>query len=228
MHRRLTWNAIGFESKTKLLLEHAHNELSSLSEEPTKKREKVQGLIDELDNIYTSIGRIKDELIPKLESIFRVKFKTPELILLALSRPSLRVIFDNLEKRNALLPSNPLRPEEYADLKSVGDAGDALALIGDAILSLAIVELFWDTSLSTVGDLTKKRASIASNQNLAKICDQWGLMDYRIKRLPVQTENDTKQDRIIHEKGTLIEAIYGVVYVEFEYGAITRLVSLLQ
>lgn len=87
-----------------------------------------------------------------------------------------------------------------------------LALIGDAAISLALVQILWQPNISNVGELTIKRAEFASNENLARICDKWDLYDHRIHFDP--NKYDTKDVKINHVKGTIVEALFGVIYIE--------------
>ncbi|MFX0093943.1 MAG: hypothetical protein ACFFBD_19545 [Candidatus Hodarchaeota archaeon] len=76
---------------------------------------------------------------------------------MALSCPSVRNIFEDLETHFKDQATNPLKPEEYTELAASGDATNVLALIGDSALDLAVVQVLWDSSLGTVGALTNKR-----------------------------------------------------------------------
>lgn len=87
-----------------------------------------------------------------------------------------------------------------------------LALIGDAALDLAIVQTLWDSSLSKTGELTEERQKLASNENLAIYCDEWGLYSSRLHRLQTIPDEKTKKETVEHVKGTLVESIFGVVY----------------
>ena len=228
MHTKLKWNAIGFESKTILLLESLIKIRNEIPKDHSKKIEKVQRFIDELSHIIDTVDLIKQDLIPRLEKSFRINFKTPELIMLALSRPSIRHTYENIEIYFRKNSRDPLKPEEYKELASSGDAGNVLALIGDSVLGLAIVQLLWDSSLSTVGDLSKKRESIVSNENLAKLADKYNLYSIRLKRLNDPSEKKTKEKTIIHEKGTLVESIFGVIYLEFGFDDLLRIIPFIQ
>ncbi|MBA7663417.1 Ribonuclease 3 [subsurface metagenome] len=146
----------------------------------------------------------------------------------ALSRPSIRNIFEDLNKHFKNDSNPPLSEDELTELASSGDAAEVLALLGDAALALAIVQLLWDSSLSRTGNLTTKRQKVVSNQNLAKYCEEWGLYSCRINRSKGPTEENTKQETIIHEKATLIESILGVIYLEFGLKVFLRIVPLIQ
>ncbi len=74
-------------------------------------------------------------------------------------------------------------------------------------INLVLVQILWKPNISNVGELTKKRSEYAKNEHLAKVCDKWHLYDFRIHLGSDQSEKD-------HSKGTVIEAIFGVVYIE--------------
>lgn len=228
MEKKLRWNAIGFERKTKLLLENLKTNKESFPTSHTKERRKLESFSEELENIRGKTERINQELIPNLERILRLKFPTPELILISLSRPSVRTIYEQINEHFQKYPPNPLKSEEYSELASSGDAANVLALIGDAVLDLAVVQSLWDSSLATAGDLSDKRIELVSSMNLAKVCDEWELCSYRLERLHQPTKQFSKTEKIEHEKATLVESIYGIIYLEFGFEEIIRTVPLIK
>lgn len=228
MKEKLKWNAIGLVKKTQILLDYIQNEKEKIPEDYTRKSSTISGYLAELYHLLDHMEKIEKMIIPKLEKLFRVKFNTPELIMLALSRPSIRPIFDDLSKHFKSKENAPLKEGELIELASSGDAADVLALLGDAALDLAIIQLLWDSSLSKTGNLTEKRKEVVSNHNLAKYCDDWGLYTCRLNRFKETTEDDAKQDTVIHEKATLVESILGVIYLEFGQKVLLRVVPLIQ
>jgi len=228
LHEKLKWNAIGFENKTQMLFNAIKQEKDDIPEDHLSKHRKLQGFLDQLEYIIDKMTRIQNELIPTLENIFKLQFKTPEMVLISLCRPSIRNIYQDLETHFEGQPNNPLSKDNYSELASLGDAANVLALVGDAALDLSVVQIHWDTSLSTVGRLTQKRQGIVANDNLARICDQWKLYEYRLNRLNDLSEKNAKPKTIQHEKGTLIESIYGVIYLEFGFEVLVRTTPLLQ
>ena len=228
MHKRLKWNAIGFEKKTQLLYKILQQEKDEIPEDHLSKRRKLQGFLDQFNHVLDKMSKIQKELIPKLEEIFKLEFKTPELVMLSLCRPSIRNIYQDMEKHFNNQKNNPFKIDEYKESASSGDAADVLALIGDAALDLSVVQTLWDSSLTTVGGLTKKRAGIVANDNLAKVCDEWNLYEFRLTRLNDPFEKNAKPKTIQHEKGTLVEAIYGVIYLEFGFEELIRTIPLIQ
>lgn len=172
--------------------------------------------------------KIKKIIIPKLENLFRLTFPTPELVMFALARPSIRNIFEDLNTHFRDDANRPLSEEDLIELAGSGDAAVVLALIGDAALDLAIIQLLWDSSLSKTGEFTTKRKKVASNKNLAIYCEEWGLYSCRLNRLRANPMEDPKIETVEHVKGTLVESILGVVYLEFGLKELLRIVPLIQ
>lgn len=228
MKEKLKWNAVGLVKKTQILRDYLQNEKNSIIIGHTSKISKILGYLDELNHLLEQMEKIEKIIIPKLESFFRLKFTTPEIVMFALTRPSIRNIFDDLNKHFKNDINAPLNENELLELASSGNAADVLALLGDSALDLTIIELLWDSSLSRTGNLTQKRQEVVSNQNLAKYCDEWGLYACRLNRLKSITKEETKEETITHEKGTLVESILGVIYLEFGYEVLLRVVPLIQ
>jgi len=228
MKEKLKWNAIGLVKKTQILRDYLQNERNNVPVDHTSKSSKLVGYLAELNHLLEQMEKIEIIIIPKLEKLFRLKFTTPELVMFALSRPSIRNIFDDLNKHFRNDENAPLKERELMELASSGDAADVLALLGDSALDLSIIQLLWDSSLSKTGNLTEKRQEVVSNQNLAKYCDEWGLFTCRLNRLKSGTEEDAKQETIFHEKATLVESILGVIYLEFGLKVLLRVVPLIQ
>jgi dsRNA-specific ribonuclease len=228
MDKRLKWNAVGLEKKTHLLQKALVEQQSLVQDDHKREQRKIKGFLEEIEHLLDRMLSIQKNIIPKLENIFRIQFPTPELVLLALSRPSTRNIYEDLELYFQNISLNPLKPNDYKELASSGEAGDVLALIGDAVLDLAVVQLFWDSSISSAGALTKKREELVNNQNLSLVCDKWDLFDYRLIRLKGHSTKSAKEKTITHEKATLIEAIFGVIYLEFGFEELVRVVPMIQ
>ena len=228
MQEKLKWNAIGLARNTQSLRNYIQSEKNILPVDHTSKHALRQRFLDELNHLLGQMEKIEKILIPKLEEMFRLEFTTPELLMIAMSNTSIRNIFEDLNTHFINDPKRPLQETELIELASSGDASQVLALIGDAALDLGIVQVLWDSSLSTTGKLTEKRKEVASNKNLAKYCDQWGLFGYRLNRFKVIEPEDTKPETVEHEKGTLVEAILGVIYLEVGLEVLLRIVPLIQ
>ena len=228
MQDKLKWNAIGLLKKTRMLKDYIEREEKDVPIDHTKKKATISGFLMELNHLLEQMEKIEKIVIPKLENLFRLTFPTPEMVMFALARPSIRNIFEDLNTHFKDDENRPLNEEELIELASSGDAAVVLALIGDAALDLAIVQILWDSSLSKTGELTEKRKKVASNKNLAIHCEEWGLYSCRLNRLIAKPMDDAKTETLEHVKGTLVESIIGVVYLEFGLKVLLRIVPLIQ
>ena len=228
LERKLKWNAIGLLKKTEKLLTYLHKEKEITPSSHSSEIRKLNGFIEELAHLLNRMNMIDQTLIPELESKFRIVFPTPEMIYIALSRPSIRTVYENLKAFLCRKSNGILTEDEFVELGASGDAGDVLALVGDAVLDLAIVQILWDSSIATVGKLTEKKTKIVSNEHLAKVSDEWHLFDYQLNRSKEPTKKESKIETIVHEKATLVEAIYGVIYLEFGFEEFVRLVPMIK
>ncbi|MEJ2250521.1 MAG: ribonuclease III domain-containing protein [Candidatus Lokiarchaeota archaeon] len=231
MQDKLKWNAIGLVKKTKQLKDYIEQEKHDKENLPSHQKERtapLSGYLMELNHMLEQMEKIEKIIIPKLESLFHLRFQTPEMIMLALTRPSIRNIFKDLNIHFKGDPNRPLSSEELTELASSGDAAVVLALIGDAALDLAIVQTLWDSSLSKTGELTEKRKNVASNENLAIYCDEWGLFSSRLHRMQTTRDERMKKETIEHIKGTLVESVFGVIYLEFSLKELLRIIPLIQ
>lgn len=182
MDKQLTWNAIGLERKVENLCIRINEDRKKLPEDHLRDFRKLTGFLEELEYIKETISRIKTELLPVLEKQLRLTFPTPELVYIALTCPSIWNIFDQLRIYFLNQPDSLFQEDEFNELASSGDAANVLALIGDAVLDLAVIQIFWNSSLSTAGDLTQERSKLVINANLAAVSDRWNLSDYRLKK----------------------------------------------
>ena len=71
MEKKLKWNAIGFERKTQKLHDKLKEELEKVLKGHSKEEKKIQGFINELENLLEAMKKINKVLIPKLEQKFR-------------------------------------------------------------------------------------------------------------------------------------------------------------
>lgn len=223
---KLKWKAIGLKRKTNLLLDTIKEMLAEIPIEHVGKRRKPENFKNELENIIFGIEKIDQKLIPKLEEYQGIQLIDKELLYLAMSQTSLKNVFKPLKEYLIKEDKLPIEIKELDELANIGEIGKTLALLGDSVLGLAIIEIQWNDIFSTVGELTKIRSENVKNKKLAIICDDWGIYEYRIDNL--QSIEKTNTDEIVHLKGTLIEAILGIIYIDMDYSKVLEIVPLLQ
>lgn len=72
MHQKLKWNAIGLVRKSQILHNTISEEKANLPSSHSKLHRKLQGFLEELTNLLQTMEKIQLELIPKIESVFRL------------------------------------------------------------------------------------------------------------------------------------------------------------
>lgn len=201
-YHKLKWNVKGIFDNIPVIEKALENRAGQLPDHLKEKR-KITYWIGQFKKMNDNIDNIKKSKIAELESNIQYNFAEPDLVVLSFVQPSIRKMFEELNTDSHRLGLD-------VDLKpylSMDEAAQVLALIGDAAISLALVHILWQPNISNVGGLTNKRSEYAKNEHLAKVCDKWGLYNFRIHL-------DSDQSESVHAKGTIIEAIFGVVYVE--------------
>ena len=178
---------------------------------------KMKRWVKQLTGILSLMARIKESLRPKLEKILEVSLHKNELLLVAMFQPSTKNLF--LE----MIDEFPAKQEELKHLVALSEMAEALALVGDAAISLAVLHNVWQSKSVDVGVLTQKRSDIVSNEHMAELCDNWGLYEHRIHFDP----HAVSKSEMEHDKGTLLEAIYGIVYIEHGFEKIKELIRYL-
>jgi len=178
---------------------------------------KMMRWVKQLTSILSLIARIKDSLRPKLEKVLEVSLHKNELLLVAMFQPSTKNLF--LEMTDEF----PSKQEELKHLVALSEMAEALALVGDAAISLAALHNIWQSKSVDVGVLTQKRSDIVNNEHMAELCDKWGLYEHRIHFDP----HAVSKSEMEHDKGTLLEAIYGIVYIEHGLEKIKELIRYL-
>lgn len=187
-------------------------DFSNISDKTTKKSKKLNKWLEMLDNFLLKHENILLNLKPSIEKKFSIKFKNPNLITLALFRPSTKNIFTELNIYFQEEHPNFLNIEKLENMSNLGDIAEGLALLGDSALDLAVSHTLWEEGITDKGTITLEKAQMVQNLNLAKYCDDLDLYHNRIHmELNV---NDTKLETINHIKATLVEAIIGIIYLE--------------
>lgn len=164
----------------------------------------------ELKGMRAALEKIEATLVPGLENKLYHKFDTPELVGIALMRPSIKNVFMELSTYFSGRERSPLTSEAFEELVRLTSLSNSMALIGDAALDLSTVVRYWEPDASE-GELTELRAALVSNENLAAVCDDLGLYEARIhldQRVPLSA------DTLDHAKGTLLESVFGLIYLE--------------
>ncbi len=195
---------VHIEKKLASLLTEVKGAKENVPSQNTRLLGKTMRWITQLTGMQSSIDQVKDSLRPKLEEVLGVSLHKNELLLVALFQPSTKNLF--LE----MIDEFPSKQEELKHLVALSEMAEALALVGDAAISLAALHHVWQPKSIDAGVLTQRRSDIVNNEHMAELCDNWGLYEHRIHFDP----HSVSKSEMEHDKGTLLEAIYGIVYIE--------------
>lgn len=217
----LSWKPIHIEEKLGRLFDRVQKTQSLTPVNNTRLLNKMDRWIQDMEYIQDCLKRIREGLVPELERLLGVGFGSPELIQVAMFQPSTKNIFLELETQYKGDDDDPLGQEGFGMMTNLSEMAKVLALVGDGVISSAVIQHLWRPHLSNAGEITLRKAEIVSNENMAKLCDEWNLYEYRIHFDP----DVPSKSEIEHDKGTLIEAIYGIIYIEHEYKRVVDLVK---
>jgi len=176
----------------------------------------------DLKTVSSGVGRIQTELVYQLDEKLGLSLDRRQLAI-AMFQPSTKNLFLEI---HAQYFQDAVKQEDCEHAKTMMllcDLAKVLALVGDAALSMAVLHYLWKPTAREVGQLTQRRAEIVSNQNLAEICDSWGLYQNRIHFDPPAA---TKSE-IEHIKGTLLESVMGVLYLKHGLDGVKNVIGLL-
>lgn len=209
IQKPLELRVIGLAKRLNELLDFVNMTLPTLSYE-TRVWSKFNKWSSQLQSIRSTVLEALDDLLPQLESILSLTFENREAFLTVLFQPSTRNLFLEIDTHFKEQGHYILSPEVMKHLSSLSDIAKIIALVGDAVIDMAVLHYLWSPLIDDVGVITQKRAEIVSNENMARLCDEWRLFEHRIHfDPPTATKSETD-----HIKGTLVEGVYGLIYIE--------------
>ncbi len=219
----LPWRDIGIHRALLQIGRFLENEMEAVPSENTRTIQKFERWLDQIGSILFRIERAKTELIPHLKSRLGVEIHREEMLIVSLFQPSTKNLFLELESHfcRGIEPGASVDCDMLRRLASTSEMAKVLALVGDAAISLAVLHRLWTPEMLDVGDLTQARARSVSNEHLAALCDEWRLYEYRIHFDP-PAESKSEME---HDKGTLVEAIYGIVYLMHGLDAVIGIID---
>jgi len=217
----LSWSPLHIEDRLDLLTKMVLSSQINTPKNNTRLLTKLERWLQEIGLIQESLRRIEEELVPNIEKILGIGFVNKELFQVAMFQPSTKNIFLELEIQYRRIKNNPLDSSDFEEMINLSEMAKVLALVGDAVISSAVLQHLWKPHLADAGNITQRKAEIVSNENMAKLCDKWGLYEYRIHFDP----DVPSKSEIDHDKGTLVEAVYGIIYIEHQYKRVVNLVS---
>ncbi len=207
---KLAWKPVHIEKKLDVLLKAIELAGNEIQTNKLRLLAKIDRWREQLIEVQAGLEYISRNLIPKLEKILDVKIKNVELVQVAMFQPSTKNLFLELETHYRNEGKNPFDNHGFADLIALSEMAQIIALLGDAAIDMGVLYQLWRPDPSDVGHITQRKSEIVSNEHMADLCDRWGLYEHRIHfdpEVPGRAE-------IEHDKGTLVEAIFGIIQME--------------
>ncbi len=220
--QKITWQPVHIEKRLNTLSKTIELTKKQTPANMTRLLGKLDRWQEQIQEINKGIRYIKKNLAPKLEKALGLKIRTKEILLAAMFQPSTKNLFLELETQYRR-KKNPFNDNGFDALVSLSESAKRFALLGDAAISMAVIYHLWQTVDEDVGEITQDKSSIVSNEHMADLCDRWGLYKHRIHFDP---EIPSKGE-ILHDKGTLVEAIYGIVQMEHGFKQVLKNVGYL-
>lgn len=213
---KLTLKPVQIARKLDTLLEAIEQIRNETPSNKSRLLTKSERWRTQIENIKAGLEYIDMHLATKLEKILNLRIKNLELLQVAMFQPSTKNLFLELETHYNKEGKNPLSEHGFADLIALSEIALVMALLGDAAIAMGVLYQLWRPDPSDVGHLTKRKSEIVSNEHMAEVCDRWGLYEHRIH---LDTEVPSRAE-IEHDKGTLVEVIYGIIQMEHGFGKV--------
>lgn len=207
MHRSLTWNLPGIEERLATLRDDLVREVPSLS---TGDAARFRRWIRDIEMISAKAAVIAGTVQLEVEADLGYSLGDREQFIIAMFRPSTRNLFDEIAEHARGNTWCTLTDAELRELAGLHEVAGALAWIGDAALKIGLLPAIWDPEIANAGVLTRNRKAYDRNSNLALLCDRWGLYEHRIH---FDTGTPGSAQTINHTKGTLVESVFGILFL---------------
>ncbi len=217
----LDWHRIYLKDNLQGIRNIVEADLKNMPSRNTRTISKMKRWVNQLDFIIQRVTYAEEVLAPILEKKFDFDLNEKGLFTVLLFQPSTKNLFLELETHYCDAEEREEQCEALPDMVALSETAKMLALLGDAAIDMAILHHIWKPRASDVGYLTQTRSGLVSNEHLSQKCDEWGLYENRIHfDPPTPTKSEME-----HIKGTLVEAFFGVIYIEMGFKKVLEMVT---
>jgi hypothetical protein len=223
VHESLAWTPIGIEQNLHTLSMGLREHRASLSPGGLHDARKMDAWIEKVDEILVTIEGIRAVVRPQVEADLGFSPGTEEQLILSMFQPSTRNLFEEIEIHFRHTPGCSLSSGDLLQMAAIPQVAETLAWIGDAALKIGVLPEIWTPQVAEAGVLTERRKAYESNANQALLCDRWHLYEHRIHFDPAGPRAD-----VTHVKGTLVESILGMIFLDGGLRAVARAARLLR
>jgi len=209
---RIEIETIDIESNIRSLMK-AITRKNAASLIKNKDRKNFEKWIRELDAFQNKITNIRKIVLPKIQDDLTYPFSNCDLVLIAMVQPSTKNTFIDIKKHFSSETEWGISLKNLDYLENCSSTAQSLAWIGDTTIKYCFLREYWKPGISTQ-QLHNMREALEKDENLAKLCGHWSLFDHRIHLDPIVEKKDPLSKSEIEVRGTLTEALYGVIYIE--------------
>jgi hypothetical protein len=187
-----------------------------------KEQEKFSRWVGEQKKMLDQISLFEIHVLPLIADDLGYPFANKNLVLIAMMQRGMRKTFTEIKKQFGESPQLPISPDELDFLIVGPDTAASLAWVGDTAINYAILSYIWEPGI-TPEKLHDKRKPLETNKNLSDLCDRWNLYSYRF----FLDSAEPQQKRLETIKGTLTEAIFGVIFIERDIPGVKKALHLI-
>jgi 23S rRNA maturation mini-RNase III len=177
-----------------------------------KLSEKSLKDIEEIEKKYL---QIQIHCIPIFKAATGQEFPHPNLFFFVFLYQELSAVFNEAQQLRSNLPEISQIETEFEGMKNFLENRMTLAYIGDAALEICVIPYIWQQSTKILPSseiLHKKRGEIVENSPLSQYWDALSLFDSTI----LKQHNDENAET----KGSYMEAVFGIIYLEHGVNAV--------
>jgi hypothetical protein len=223
VHRSLEWRRFGIEEKLGALGEGIRATRERVPAGHTRDRAKMERWSGDLETISRGVAVVRSRVKPRVERDLGYPLGRTEMFVISFFQPSTKNLFSEIGVHFRAAGGCTLTEDDLAALARLPDVAAALAWIGDAALKIGVLPEIWTPDVAEAGQLTERRRRYDSNTNEALLCDRWHLYEHRI-----HLDTGFPAANPVHEKGTLVEAIFGVIFLQGGLSAVADAARLLR
>jgi len=217
MSGKLDWEVPSVEKNLEVIERCVRDHFDRVPESHVAVRDKMDRWLDRFVSIRQGIAAIRHGVQPLIERDLGYPLENRELVVVAMFQPSTKNLFTEIETHFRSMGGCALPSDDLLLMAGLPEAAKTLAWIGDAAVNLGVLPLIWSPSISDVGVLTEKRKRYVRNTNLARLADRWKMYQYRIHFDTLEPGAETA-----HIKGTLVESVFGIIYLQGGLSKVTE------
>lgn len=167
-------------------------------------------LLPGITEIEREYNRIKNYSIPKIKIATGHPFSNPSLFLFVFLHEEINKVFNEAGHILGKTDEVSLPEGDIEEMKETSENRLTLAHIGDAALEIGVLASIWPQS--DVSSIPRKkllhdeRGKLVDNVPLSQFWDSLNLNDEKILK---HRDNDS-----VENKGTSMEAVFGIIYLE--------------